>query len=266
MASVVRKVAATTTVAVLAGFGLTASTSSAGAASFEDTCAGMSAPAHTTPGNLAPTPMNDTGKVVAGGTTAIRVLANDTDPDGNKLYVVSISKPAKGFACIDANGDVEYVSSYSSTDYTQVLTYGVTDGDLYRTATVTVAVEGVKPVRPVLKHRLTYKKHTHTVKHRARVAFTNTNKRSVIVLAGSPRKDRPEFRHYVASGQTLGFSTKSKRVRYVVVMPLPNDDFTLASLGLLNTRNGHQQVISLDDQLRTRPSSARTLANRWLHP
>ena len=265
MPSAVKTVTASTTVALLAGLGLAASTGTAAASPFDDLCAGMSAPRNPAAGNRAPAPADDTAKVVAGGTAVIKVLANDTDPDGDELYVVSVSKPRRGGACIDANGDLEYDAALSSTDYTQTLTYGVTDGDLYRTATVTVEVEGVKPVRAVLKHRLTFKKHTHQVKHRARVAFTNPNTRSVIVFAGNPSKDKPEFRHAAAPGRTVSFSTRSKKVQFIVVMPLRDGDFSIANVGLLDTRTGRQQVSTLGDNLRAAPGASRTPADRWLH-
>ena len=186
MSRAIKKIAATSAIALVAGLAVTGSggTATAAAGGF---CEGMSAPQNNDVANQAPVVVNDTAKVVAGTTVIIKVLANDSDPDADKLYVENASTPKKGEVCVEKNGTIEYYARGSRYNYTDTFTYGVTDGDRYRTGTVTVSVEGVKPVRPVLKQKLVVKH--GKVKQRARVSFTNTNTYRVVLLAGSPKKE-----------------------------------------------------------------------------
>ena len=146
-------------------------------------------------------PANDKATVLAGQVVAIRPLSNDTDPDGNRLAVVNVATPGGGETCLSRTGTIEYLAPPSTRSSTQKLTYGVTDGERYRTATVAVSVVGIKPVRVTVTQRLRFKKHTHKVKTRARVAFTNLNKANIVVLAGSPKKPNPSFTRTSCSRQ-----------------------------------------------------------------
>ena len=131
MSTVLKKLAASTSVVLVAGLALTGSTTSADAV-VSGVCKGMTAVKNTNPGNQAPVAVNDTARIVAGDLAKLKVLGNDSDPDGNKLFVVGLSTPGKGEACIDSNGTIEYNSEISTTGYVQNLTYGITDGDFYR--------------------------------------------------------------------------------------------------------------------------------------
>ncbi len=238
-------------------------------------CSGMSAPQNDRVDNQAPVLTNDSAKVVAGDLIAIKVLANDSDPESDKLYVVNGSKPTKGETCISGTGVLEYWSSASSASYTQVIRYGVTDGDEYRTATVTVNVEGVKPMRAQLKKRLLLRKGGHKVKRRAVVAFTNRNQRTMTLLAGNPNKARPSIRRAVKAGQSTTFRTKLRRVAFVVARRDSAGDLTLVNLGSLNTRNGRQHGMTAEDfeedfggsgtSARTFAGTSSTPATGWLN-
>ncbi len=254
MSLALKRVASATTVMLAAGLG---AFGSAGVAHADDDtfCEGMSAPRNAAAGNHAPVLRDDTARVAAGQSAVIKVLANDSDPDMNKLYVVSVSVPSKGDACIDGNGDLEYFSRSSATNYTQQLTYGVTDGDLYRTATVTVSVEGIKPIRAQLARK---KKGNR----KAKVTFTNTNTRNLAVFAGSPKKSRPTFSRTVPAGKTVVFATRLRRVEYVVALRGADGEFSLVNVGRINTKNGRSLIATLDGARMTPGTQAR--ANRWI--
>jgi len=266
MSRALRKIATTSALALVAGLAVTGSggTATAAAGGF---CEGMSAPQNNDVTNQAPVVVNDTAKAIAGTVVVIKVLANDSDPDGDKLYVENASTPKKGEVCVESNGTVEYYARGSRYNYTDTFTYGVTDGDRYRTGTVTVKVDGVKPVRPVLKQKLVLKKHSNKVKQRARVSFTNTNKYRVIVLAGNPKKNRPAVQRVLYPNRSFTFSTKLKRLAYLGILAPKSAEISLINVGFLNTRNGHIRGQYLgdyyDEEFRT-GSSARTTQDLWV--
>ena len=248
--------AGTTMVLVALGTGLAAP---AGAADSADGgfCTGMSAPQNVHGGNQAPALVNDSAGALAGGTRTIRVLGNDSDPDGDDLFVVSVSTPERGDACIDGDGVIEYFAVSSATNYTDHLTYGVTDGDLYRTATVTVNVQGIKPLRA----QLVLRKHG---KHKARIRFTNGNNRSMLVLAGSPKAKKADFTRTITPGATVGFKTKHKRIIFFALVPDLDGAPILVDVGALNTRTGRQSLSSGDGALLRKNPSLRPLQRQWL--
>jgi hypothetical protein len=258
--------AATTTALISLGTGLGAGVwSPAGAASDSDTlCAGQSAPENTSSTNAAPVLANDTGHAIAGGSAAIRVLANDSDPNGDTLFVVSTSAPKRGLVCVDADGTLEYSAGYSASDYTDTFDYGVTDGNRYVTATVTVTVEGVKSMRASLVHRLQLKRHSKRVKHKASVSFRNHNHRLMVILAGSPTKARPSLTRTLRPGQTASFKTKDKRIEFFALVKDLDGTYVLTNLGLLNTRNGSQSITTGDNAFFREHPQARTLQRQWL--
>ena len=244
-----KRIAIGTTVLLVAGLG---STGLAGSASGvpDQPCPGMTAPQNTNPVNQAPEPKADSASVRAGQVVPVRVLDNDTDPDGDALAVVSVSTPRRGQTCVSRSGTVQYYAPSGTRSYTQRLTYGVTDGDRYRTAVATVSVTGIKPVGVTVTQRLTFKKHSHQVKTRARVRFTNVNKRTIVVLAGSPKKDNPSFRRGIAPGKSVVYVT-TVRPRVVYVGFFRNsseEELGLVSAGRVNTRTGrHIRMFDADD-------------------
>ena len=259
--------AAATTIALIslgAGLGVPA-----GAADSESLCAGQSAPQKSPSGNHAPVLAADSGHAIAGGTASVRVLANDSDPDGDTLYVVSTSPPPRGSACVDGDGTVEYVAAYSATNYTDTFTYGVTDGDRYVTAAITVSVQGVKSMRASLVHRLQYKKHSHRVRHKAQVSFRNPNHRLMVVLAGSPKRAQPSLTRTLGGGQTATFRTKDKRIEFFALVQDLDGTYVLTNLGNLNTRTGRQSLVTGDNAFlrkgyfREHPGAS-ALERQWL--
>jgi outer membrane protein OmpA-like peptidoglycan-associated protein len=92
--------------------------------------------------NVGPNAVNDTFQVNKGSSSnALSVLANDTDPEGDTLTIVSVTNPAHGTVSI-SGGALSYTPNpgYLGTDmfqYTIKDTYGAQDS-----ATVSVTVVG----------------------------------------------------------------------------------------------------------------------------
>jgi hypothetical protein len=239
MSSARKKITSAAVITLIAGVGLTGVAGSASATN-AGSCTGQSAPENTNVLNQAPVATDDTVSVVSGMVRTIKVLANDTDADGDKLYLESTSSPRRAIVCALSNGTVQLLAPASKTDYTTTFTYGVTDGDRYRTGTVTLNVDALHSLRPVLDQKLVLGKHGK-VKQRARYSITNPNKIRLMFLAGNPKKDRPAVQRYVYPGKTYSFTTKDKRIAFVgILAPKAGNYFTFVNTGALNTRNGNR--------------------------
>jgi hypothetical protein len=234
----------------LALSGFTFTSSATANPSADDECAGMSPAAHTSEGNTAPAANDDTVPVLAGDWTDIDVLANDTDVEGDVLSVVTVSQPAHGFTCINGDGTIEYDSRVGTPTGTDTFTYGVTDGDYFRSATVTMSVEGFTEVVPKLTRKLKTGRHGRLIQ-RAKVTVTNTNNREVEFLAGNFRTGRVGYDRVIAPGATVGpFKTAHHYVDFVAVVAkdAENGDFILVDIRRLNTKTGKVVLESLDDE------------------
>lgn len=89
------------------------------------------------PANAAPTAVSDSATANAGQTISIDVLANDSDPEGDAINLISVTQPANGSAQV--NGDqVSYTANegFSGADS---FTYTIADA-LGNQATATVSV------------------------------------------------------------------------------------------------------------------------------
>lgn len=93
----------------------------------------------STPVNLAPVAVADSATTVDGTAVNVTVLANDYDPEGQALKVVSVTTPAHGSVSINADGTVRYlpVKRFTGTDS---FSYQITDGSKTATATVSMTV------------------------------------------------------------------------------------------------------------------------------
>jgi hypothetical protein len=243
MSRAIRRLAAATTIILAAGLGLTGATSPAGAALYYDEdCPGMDVPASTTTGGSAPTVISDTRHGVAGTVRTVDPLANDSDADNDKLYLVGTSSPARADLCVQSDGSIEVYLAYSPTDYEMSFTYGVTDGEFYRVGAVTFSVDGIAPMKAKVLQRLKYKKHTHRVKQPARLSYTNTNDRTLLVYGMTP-KGKKLFQQYVRPDRTATFNVRKPRMTYIVLYAnRATQDFVLVNFGRLNTRTGRQHV------------------------
>jgi hypothetical protein len=97
--------------------------------------------------NRAPVAVDDTAFVLAGQSTNISVLLNDSDPDRDALSLVSVTTPGHGLATINPDASVQYTpqAGYTGAD---TFSYVVRDASgLTATAKVnlTVSVSGVWP-------------------------------------------------------------------------------------------------------------------------
>lgn len=105
-------------------------------------------PTSTPPTNRPPIARDDpsvvTNEDVA--TTTI-VLANDTDPDGDPLEVVSVTKPISGVRRINSDYTITYTPTLDFYGL-DIFTYTISDGSLTDTARITVTVNSVND-RPV---------------------------------------------------------------------------------------------------------------------
>lgn len=84
--------------------------------------------------NLPPVVSPDTDKVVVGRSVVVDVLANDVDPDGDPLTIVSVTQPddGSGQAVVFSSSEVQFTPSALSDDEGQAsarFTYTVTDGN-----------------------------------------------------------------------------------------------------------------------------------------
>jgi hypothetical protein len=82
----------------------------------------------------------------------IAVLANDSDPDGDRLTVISATAPARGMVVINADGTVTYTPS-ARFDGTDTFGYTVSDGrGGTASAIVTVTATVSRPARGERRH------------------------------------------------------------------------------------------------------------------
>jgi alpha-tubulin suppressor-like RCC1 family protein len=79
--------------------------------------------------NCAPTAANDTATTTEDTAKDIAVLANDTDPDGDALTVVSVTDPVHGAASVNGDGTVKYTPDADfCSPPTDTFSYTISDG------------------------------------------------------------------------------------------------------------------------------------------
>lgn len=245
MSGAVKRVAAGSAMALLVGLGASGPATAAGYGD-EENCGGTAAPQNLHADNQAPEANADRVRTFAGTSVSIDVLANDSDVDGDRIYLAGTTTPRKGSTCINTDGTISYHASFSTRDYTDTFRYGITDGDRYRSATVTVQVEGVQLVKAQLKKRLLLKKNNQ-VKRKALIAYTNPNSIRVVVFAFDRKHDRTVATRTISPGKTISFSTKVRSLDYAIILPTGDGEASLVDFGRLNTRTGRQSVQSGDD-------------------
>lgn len=89
--------------------------------------------------NDPPVAADDEAIVAQGADAAIAVLANDSDPDGNSLTIITVADPENG--TVDIDGDRIIYSPNDEFTGTDSFTYSISDGAATDTATVTVTVQ-----------------------------------------------------------------------------------------------------------------------------
>ena len=93
------------------------------------------------PYNDPPVAVNDTFTINEDSSATLTMLDNDTDPEGDTLWLNSISWPSHGYLYRSGSNYV-YVP-YGNWNGTETLTYTVTDGQASDTGTVTITVTPV---------------------------------------------------------------------------------------------------------------------------
>jgi hypothetical protein len=93
-----------------------------------------------TPSNRAPLAVNDSVQLASKTAVTIAVLANDSDPDGDALSLVSFSQGSKGSVSLGSNGTLRYTpaKSFKSSDQ---FSYTISDGKLSASATVSISLQ-----------------------------------------------------------------------------------------------------------------------------
>jgi outer membrane protein OmpA-like peptidoglycan-associated protein len=102
------------------------------------------------PGNLPPVANPDSASTTVGTPVTIDVLANDTDPEGDALTLVSASQPANGSTTVTGNGRVQYTPNpgFIGTDTFSYVVRDAAGNSATGQVTVTVA-EGAPNQAPV---------------------------------------------------------------------------------------------------------------------
>ncbi len=93
-----------------------------------------------TPSNRAPVAVNDSVQLASKSAVTIAVLANDSDPDGDALSLVSFTQGSKGKVSLGSNGTLRYTpaKSFKSSDQ---FSYTISDGKLSASATVSISLQ-----------------------------------------------------------------------------------------------------------------------------
>lgn len=102
-----------------------------------------------TPNNYPPVALNDVATLPMNSSININVLANDTDPEGDVLNVVSTTTPAHGATVINTDGTIKYTptNGYSGADS---FGYTISDGNgNTASANVDVTILAVNPYNAV---------------------------------------------------------------------------------------------------------------------
>lgn len=89
--------------------------------------------------NSAPIALDDTVTLATKDPVVINVLANDSDPEGDSLNIVSVTQGSKGSVQIISDGQILYTpaKNFKGSDS---FTYSISDGNFTSTATVTIGL------------------------------------------------------------------------------------------------------------------------------
>ncbi|HML68752.1 MAG TPA: Ig-like domain-containing protein [Clostridia bacterium] len=96
---------------------------------------------HVIAQNDVPVAVNDTLSVDEDGALTLSLLGNDSDPDGDTIWLSSISAPAHGY--IERTGNTYTYYPYANWSGSETLTYRISDGRASAQATVSITVNPV---------------------------------------------------------------------------------------------------------------------------
>ncbi|PAU55013.1 Ig-like domain-containing protein [Pseudomonas indica] len=91
--------------------------------------------------NQAPKAVNDSATLASISAVTIAVMANDSDPDGDAINVVTFTQGGKGSVKLNSNGTLTYTPAkgFKSSDQ---FSYTISDGKNSASATVSVSLSG----------------------------------------------------------------------------------------------------------------------------
>lgn len=151
----------------------------------------------------APVTTDDTIEIDGFSTNLADVLANDTDPDADKLAICRVTVPKKVPIYVDNVDDVLYVSSFENVTASYDVTYYACDFEHLTAGTLTVNVTKVPEVR------------AKKLKRPGRLKFTNPGTKKVVVLYGSRRELNPDGRVRIAGGDSAKVTVTRKKIYFV---------------------------------------------------
>jgi hypothetical protein len=96
---------------------------------------------HVIATNDAPIAVNDELTMNEDGALTLNLLANDSDPDGDTIWLSSLTWPSHGY--IERTGNTYTYYPYGNWSGTETLTYTISDGRETAQASVTITVEPV---------------------------------------------------------------------------------------------------------------------------
>lgn len=90
--------------------------------------------------NQPPKAVNDSSQLSAVTSVNVPVLANDSDPDGDKLSIVAFTQGSKGSVSLNSDGTLRYspAKSFKSSDQ---FSYSISDGKSSASATVSIGLQ-----------------------------------------------------------------------------------------------------------------------------
>jgi YD repeat-containing protein len=140
-------------------------------------------------GNHAPVANLDTVSGAGNTDIAIYALANDTDPDGDTLKIVSVGQPAYGTALPVNNG--QYVSYRAPQGYlgTQTFSYAIQDpSGATASSTITVTTQNNPPTTSPVPYEVTTSYQTPSAAFDPRLSPTDYDGQAVTIVgfSGSP--------------------------------------------------------------------------------
>lgn len=176
-------------------------------------------------GNLAPSPMDDELVArTAADFDSISVLANDIDPDGDTLNLISATSSA-GQTGINEDGSIYFEPPRNAPFDEATITYTVSDGTADATAVLTISVEV-----PVI---LTWQEPSF----RADGSFLTSNELSGYEISYR-RTDQTQFVSQVIEGADISTAE-------ILVDSLADYEFRMASIDIDGLHSDYSPAISL---------------------
>ena len=195
----------------------------------------LAAPASAAP----PVAVDDHKMMYAGQGRLIDVLRNDSDPDGDELAICRVGSYDEDRFYVDIEEDKLFVAAFENDSEDLVLTYYACDFDTLVPATLTVSFKEILPLKVVKAQRP------------GRIRMTNDNDRTVRVLYGDFRNERPDGRTRVFPHESVVVRVHRHKIDWIAFFARGS-----ALVGI-----GHVRGIELPAAGRLSNSAATTFSN-----